>query len=249
MTSFTYEYPRPSITVDCVVFGVAPSGRSFDLQVLLIRRGKEKEPFFDCWAIPGGFVNVKDTNGQGESLEQAAARELKEETGAEVAFLEQLYTFGAPGRDPRGRVISVAYYALVRSVKVVGADDAAEARWFTIPAGKAKLDFMLAFDHDEILETALKRLRAKVRYEPIGLNLLPTKFTLAQLQSLYEAVLGRSLDKGNFRSRIRDLQDRDVFVDAGVEAVANHPGRPSRLYRFDERKYKAAVKDGVHFEI
>src|SRR6476620_10371891 len=167
-----YQYPRAALTVDCVVFGLDDS----ELKVLLIERGLD--PFKGKWALPGGFVRVDET------LDEAARRELEEEAGLKNVFLEQLYTFGALHRDPRERVVSVAYYALVHLAAhaTKAATDAADARWF--PLSKIP---KLAFDHAEILATALARLQGKVRYEPIGFELLPAKFTLSQLQHLYEA--------------------------------------------------------------
>ncbi|MCA9637640.1 MAG: NUDIX hydrolase, partial [Myxococcales bacterium] len=165
--SFTYEYPRPALTVDCVVFGVDEGG----LKILLIER--DIEPFAGRWALPGGHVHID------EEIEDAARRELEEETGVDKLFLEQLYTFGAVDRDPRGRVVTVAYYALVRLAdhRVRAATDARDAAWFAADALPP-----LAFDHAKIVEVARARLRGKVRYEPIGFELLPRKFTLSQLQ-------------------------------------------------------------------
>jgi 8-oxo-dGTP diphosphatase len=240
--AFSYEFPRPSVTVDCVVFGV-DLPRSEAVEVLLIRR--EIEPFRGSWALPGGFVRVSDAPDQGESLEDAARRELQEETGARVDYLEQLYTFGAPGRDPRGRVISVAYFALVRSKDhaLRATTDASDAAWFPV---RDALALDLAFDHEEIVEGALARLAAKVRYAPIGFNLLPTKFTLSELQRLYEAILLRPLDKRNFRKRFLAM---GLLVEAGVEDGTGRPGPAARLFRFDKRAYDAAVKRGFDFEI
>src|SRR5436190_8594109 len=149
--AYTYKYSRPALTVDCVVFGFDDG----ELKVLLIQRGLI--PFKGRWALPGGFVRVEET------LDEAARRELIEETGLTNVFLEQLYTFGAVDRDPRERVVSVAYFALVKHAEhpAAGATDASDARWF--PIGKFP---RLAFDHADILMTALARLRAKVRYEP-----------------------------------------------------------------------------------
>ena len=153
--SHTYEYPRPALTVDSVIFGLADG--SNDLQILLIQRGLP--PYEGCWALPGGFVDMA------EDLDAAARRELREETGAEVDYLEQLYTFGKPGRDPRDRTISVAYYGLVRSRDhlVAGASDARRAVWVSHRQAKD-----LAFDHDTIVQMALKRLRAKITYDHDG---------------------------------------------------------------------------------
>lgn len=219
-----------AVAVDCVVFGLAEA----ELQVLLIERGAE--PFRGRWALPGGFV------GPGEGLETAALRELSEETGLGKIYLEQLYTFGEPGRDPRGRVVSVAYYALVRGADHAprSGSDARRAEWF--PAREPP---PLAFDHAEILATALRRLQGKVRYEPIGFELLPRKFTLTQLQRLYETVLGRTLDKRNFRKKILGM-DLLVPLEETQKEVAH---RAARLYQFDGRRYRRLLKQGFVFEV
>ncbi|MEO0724687.1 MAG: NUDIX domain-containing protein [Bacteroidota bacterium] len=236
---YTYEYPRPSVTVDCIIFGLDDSQQ---LKVLLIQR--DRDPFAGKWALPGGFVEMD------ESLEDAARRELQEETSVENVFMEQLYTFGTLGRDPRGRVISVAYFALVNlSAHTVKAEtDARDARWFAIDKVPA-----LAFDHAEILDAALARLRAKVRYQPIGFELLPEHFTLSQLQQLYETVLGvPNLNKRNFRTRILKM---GVLQEVGRQQNVAH--RPAMLYAFDKAKYEELLqnrepdllKRGVDFEI
>lgn len=227
---FTYEYPRPAVTVDCVVFGFDES----DLKILLIQRALD--PFKGHWALPGGFVQMR------ESLDTAALRELREETGLSSVFLEQLYTFGDPHRDPRGPTISVAYYALVTLAgrKLTAATDAANAAWFSasdLPS--------LAFDHHKIVETAIQRLKGKVRYQPLGFELLPEKFTLSQLQHLYESILERELDKRNFRKKILGM---DILKETDeIEQDVSH--RAARLYRFDEQKYKKLVKKGFNFEL
>ena len=226
----TYEYARAALTVDCVVFGVDEQ----ELKLLLIQRGNA--PFLGTWALPGGFVHVD------ESLEAAAARELQEEAGVAPLFLEQLFTFGAVGRDPRERVVSVAYYTLVKlsDHKVRAATDAADAAWFGVNDLPS-----LAFDHEEIVQTALERLKGKVRYQPIGFELLPHKFTLSQLQRLYEIVLERELDKRNFRKKVLGM---DILIETDeLERDVAH--RAARLYRFDERKYKRLAKSGFNFEI
>jgi 8-oxo-dGTP diphosphatase len=226
----TYEYPRAALTVDCVVFGFDEA----ELKVLLIQRGLP--PFKGKWALPGGFVRVDET------LDDAARRELSEETGLENVFLEQLYTVGTVHRDPRERVVSVAYYALVKLAEhpATGATDASDARWF--PAGESP---PLAFDHADILRMGLDRLRGKVRYEPIGFELLPEKFTLSQLQHLYEAVLEAELDKRNFRKKILSM-GLLVPLKERVRAGAH---RPAQLFRFDARKYAALKKKGFNFEL
>ena len=228
--SYTYEYPRPSVTVDCVVFGIDEG----DLKVLLIQR--QLEPFAHGWALPGGFVLME------ESLDDAAMRELREETGLHRVFLEQLYTFGDPRRDPRGRVITVAYYALVNLAdhKLQAATDAENVGWF------AASDLpTLAFDHAGIVEVARERLRGKVRYAPIGFELLPPKFTLTQLQRLYEIVLERELDKRNFRKKVLGMG----LLEETDEVEKDVAHRAARLYRFDRRKYKKLTRQGFNFAI
>jgi len=227
---FTYQHPRPAVAVDCAVFGLDDAG----LQMLLIQRGIE--PFAGRWALPGGFVHMD------EGVETAALRELREETGLDKVFLEQLYTFSAVDRDPRERVVSVAHYALVRlsDHRVQAATDASAAAWFAVDDLPR-----LAFDHDAIAETALIRLRGKLRWQPIGFELLPPKFTLSQLQHLYETVLDRELDKRNFRKKVLALDLLDELDE--VEQDVAH--RAARLYRFDERKYRALVKRGFLFEL
>jgi 8-oxo-dGTP diphosphatase len=228
--SYTYEYPRPALTVDCVVFGLDED----ELEVMLIRRGLE--PFAGRWALPGGFVHIDET------LEEAARRELEEETGLRKVFLEQLFTFGAVDRDPRERVVTVAYYALVKlsDHKVRAATDATDAAWFSLSDLPD-----LAFDHAHILEVALDRLKSKVRYQPIGFELLPRKFTLTQLQRLYEIILDRPLDKRNFRKKILGM-DLLIELDEVQKDVAH---RAARLYKFDDRHYRKLVKQGFSFEI
>jgi len=226
----TYEYPRAALTVDCVVFGFDEA----ELKVLFIRRGLA--PFKDKWALPGGFVRVEET------VDEAARRELMEETGLKDVFLEQLYTFGEVGRDPRERVVSVAYYALVKLAEhpATGASDASDAAWF--PAAEPPA---LAFDHAQILSVAAERLRGKVRYEPIGFELLPEKFTLSQLQHLYEAVLQAPLDKRNFRKKILSM---GLLIPL-QEQVRTGAHRPAQLFRFDAKKYSALKMKGFNFEL
>ncbi len=228
--SFTYEFPRGALTVDCVVFGFDGG----ELKILLIQRGVE--PFKGEWALPGGFVDP------GETLDEAALRELKEETGLENVFLEQLYTFGAVNRDPRERVVSVAYVALVQpdDHTTVARTDADDAKWFplsNIP--------QLAFDHSDILAMGIKRLRGKLRYEPIGFELLPGKFTLPELQKLYESVLGTELDKRNFRKKVLSF---GLLIPLD-EKRRDGPHRPAQLYRFDPGRYEELKNEGFLFEI
>jgi 8-oxo-dGTP diphosphatase len=228
--SYSYVYARPALTVDCVVFGVDDE----DLKVVLIQR--DLEPFSGKWSLPGGFVHVDET------LDDAARRELEEEAGLSKVFLEQLYTFGDLNRDPRERVVTVAYYALVniRDHRVHAATDARNAAWFPV------LDTpTLAFDHRKILRVALDRLKGKVRYQPIGFELLPAKFTLSQLQHLYETILERELDKRNFRRKVLSMD----FLEETDEIEQDVAHRAARLYRFNETKYRRLVKEGFLFEV
>ena len=229
---YTYAYPRPALTVDCVIFGCVETEAA--LKVLLIRR--KLPPYKGVWALPGGFVHIE------ESIDDAARRELHEETGVKDIFLEQLYTFGALQRDPRERVVSVAYYALVNLQQhaLQAATDASEAQWFELADTPR-----LGFDHKEILNCAIARLRSKIRYEPIGFELLPKTFTLSQLQRLYEQILERQLDKRNFRKKLLKM---DLLIDTGEkETGVSH--RAAQLYRFDDQKYQSLKQTGFSFEL
>ena len=226
----TYEFPRAALTVDIVVFALDDD----DLKVMLIQR--DLEPFAGEWALPGGFVRVDET------LDEAARRELQEEAGLKDLFLEQLYTFGAVGRDPRERVVTVSYFALVnlQGHDVKASTDARNAAWFAMNDLPG-----LAFDHEHILGMAYERLCGKVRYQPIGFELLPRKFPLRQLQQFYEVVLGRELDKRNFRKKILSM---DILVELNeIEKDVAH--RAAKLYRFDEKKYKRKTRGGFNFEL
>ena len=227
---YSYEYPRAALTVDCVVFGLDDE----DLKVLLIQR--DLPPFEGRWALPGGFVRLDET------LEGAAKRELQEETGIENVYQEQLYTIGELDRDPRERVVTVAYYALVKlsDHQVKAATDARNAAWFAVDDVPP-----LAFDHEKILRLAHVRLQGKVRYQPIGFELLPAKFTLRQLQHMYEVILDRTLDKRNFRKKILSME---IVVELDeVETDVAH--RAAQLYKFDRKKYDRLSKRGFNFEI
>jgi 8-oxo-dGTP diphosphatase len=228
--TYTYKYQRPNLAVDCVVFGLDEE----DLKIILIER--DKEPYRGKWALPGGFVHID------ESLEDAAKRELKEETGIQDVFLEQLYTFGEVDRDPRERVVAVAYYALVnlRDHTIQATTDSRNAAWFSVEDVPK-----LPFDHNRIVDVAHMRLKGKVTYAPIGFELLPKKFTLTQLQRMYEKILDRSIDKRNFRKRILGmglLKELDEF-----QMDVAH--RAARLYQFDEKKYRQLIERGFIFEI
>jgi 8-oxo-dGTP diphosphatase len=208
---YQYEYPHPAVSTDIVIFTIQEQ----QLKVLLIRR--LSEPFQNGWALPGGFVEID------EDLDQAALRELQEETGISGVYLEQLYTFGKPDRDPRERVITVSYYSLVPidRLTVGAASDARELGWFDIEELP-----QLAFDHKKIISTAKQRLTAKLDYSTIGLQFMPCKFTLSELQRVYEIIHGESLDKRNFRKRVMAFGCMD---DTG-EVRRNGSHRPARLY-------------------
>lgn len=204
------DYKQPSVTCDVVIFTI----RDDDLKVLLIRRAVK--PFLDSWAIPGGFVKMD------ESLEDAARRELLEETGVKNVYLEQLYTFGDVGRDPRGRVITVSYLALINSegIELSASTDAKEVDWFSV-----KDLPKLGFDHKEIVDYALKRLRWKFEYTPVVFSLLRKKFRLSELQNFYEIVFGRKFDKRNFLKKVNSL---NILREVGVDNSVSH--RPPKLY-------------------
>ena len=221
------------VAVDAIVFGYS---KNDGVSVLLIKR--KYPPFKDNWAIPGGFVL------EHESLEEAVKRELLEETGIKVNYLEQLYSFGEPKRDPRQRIISIAYFALVKSSlfqQLKASTDAEEAQWF----GIGKLP-KLAFDHKQILQVAIERVRAKVRYQPIGFELLDKKFPFADLERLYAALLDRNIDRRNFTKKILSL---GLLEDTGEQTATAGAGRPSKIYQFNKKRYQQLLKEGMHFEI
>ena len=224
---YCYKYPHPAVTTDCVIFGF--NGER--LQVLLIERGIE--PFKGRWAFPGGFLKMDET------AEEGAKRELKEETGLENAYIQQLHTFSAPNRDPRERVITIAYYALVKIQEVKVGDDAASARWFPLDEIPP-----LAFDHDYILRMATQRLREQIHFQPIGFELLPEKFTIKELQSLYEAILGINFDRRNFAKKMLHLE---ILTELN-ETVWPTPKREARLYKFNSDKYEELKRKGFRIE-
>jgi 8-oxo-dGTP diphosphatase len=205
---------RPQVTVDVVIFAL----RDNDLQVLLVRR--RRSPQKGMWAIPGGKIKLD------EALDAAAFRILEEETGLADVYLEQLYTFGDPDRDPRDRVITVAYFAAVPATDAVPAvaEKAQRVQWWPVDDLPP-----VAFDHAQILGYALTRLRYKLEYTAVGFELLPDQFTLTELQTAYEIVLGEELDKRNFR---RKILSAGVIEPSGDYRTGE--GRPAQLYRYRE---------------
>lgn len=223
---YCYLYPHPAVTTDCVIFGFDGSR----INVLLVKRGGE--PYLGWWAFPGGFVRIE------ESAEEGAARELREETSLTTSYMEQLHTYSTPGRDPRERVITIAFLALVRICDVKGGDDAKEARWFPIDEAPR-----LAFDHDVILRDALVRLRERIHFHPIGHDLLPEKFTMKELQNLYEAILGVNFDRRNFAKKMLHL---DLLTQ--LDETRPTTKRSANLYSFNLEKYKELKKRGFRME-
>ncbi len=226
---FVYEYPRPALAVDMVVLALV----ELELRVLLIRRGEP--PYKGRWALPGGFVHTSDEGDQGEDLDAAAARELHEETGLRQrdVYLQQFRAFGKPGRDPRGRVVSIAYFALVPGdllPRTRAGDDAAEAKWVGLAqAGQLRL----AFDHHSILEVALATIRDRLAGDlRIAASLVPAEFTKAELRRVFEIVSGQAYDKSNFNKRFnRMIEDGTIAEGPGVRALPG-PGRPAKLFSF-----------------
>lgn len=220
------------VAVDAVVFGYTSKE---GLSVLLIKRNID--PFKNNWALPGGLV------GNDESLEDAVQRELKEETGISINYLEQLYSFGKPGRDPRNRVISITYYGLVKpeAFEIHAATDAAEAAWFNI-----KKIPSLAFDHDSIIIAAHERLKSKILYQPVGFELLEEKFPFSELEKLYMAVLDRDIDRRNFKKKVIKF---GFLEETAEKQVLEGAGRPGNLFSFNKDKYFQLQEEGINFEI
>ena len=220
---YTYKYPHPAVTTDCVVFGFDGS----NLNLLLIERGIE--PFKGKWALPGGFMNMDET------AEQGAMRELQEETSIKDIYIEQFHTFTSVNRDPRERVLTIAFLAFIRQEKyeVIAGDDAAKAQWFPI-------DHLpeLAFDHKEIIAMALDKLKWKITYEPIAFRLLNKTFTMTQVQTIYEVVLGQTFDRRNFHKKMTAL---GYIIPTEMQSRGS--GRPGTLFTFDEDKYKEQIEN------
>lgn len=224
---YCYKYPHPSVATDCVIFGFD----GMKLKVLLIERGRE--PYKGKWAFPGGFLEMDET------AEQGARRELMEETHMRPDYIEQFHCFTEPDRDPRERVISIAFLALVKTAEVEGGDDAARAEWFP-------LDDMppLAFDHERILRMALMKLRERIHFQPVGFELLPLKFTLKELQMLYEAILDVRFDRRNFAKKMMHFG----LLTQLEETVWPTPKREAFLYSFNREKYDELKQKGFRLE-
>ncbi len=218
------------VAVDAIVFGYTNN----NLFVLLIKQkfGEMKH----TWALPGGFVKNDET------LTEAVNRELKEETGVNVNYLEQLYTFGDIHRDPRGRVISVAYFALVNSQKLIlKADtDAEDVKWFPVNQIPE-----LGFDHLSIISTARERLKSKLTYQPIGFDLLEKEFLFSDLENLYSTILEKTLDRRNFRKKLLSYD----LLEETSRISSSGAGRPAHFFTFNKQKYNKLTKEGFHFEI
>lgn len=249
---YCYRYPHPAVTTDCVIFTFHERA----LKVLLIRRGIE--PYKGMWALPGGFMRID------ESAEEGAIRELLEETGYRAAYIRQFHTFSAPGRDPRERVVTIAFFALVRWARVRGGDDAAEACWTPVNSVP-----QLAFDHSEILRMALDSLRRDIHFDPVGFELLGEKFSMRELQEVYEAILGREFDRRNFAKKMQhtgiieaaDPRETRMPDDSCRSQAPSTPGnkcasaqspqkqsRISKLFRFNRSRYdKLKKNDNVEF--
>ena len=229
-TSFSYQFERPALATDCVVFGFDGG----ELKLLLTKR--EKALFAGQWVLPGGFVHMQETT------EIAALRILEEKAGIGNVYIEQLYTFSKLDRDPRERIVTVTYYALVNKAlySIIAGRDTLESKWHSV----SNLPD-LGFDHKEIVDKALDRLRVKVRYQPIGFELLDQKFTLSQLQTLYESILRISIDKRNFRKKILGME---LLIQLD-EKEQNVPRKAAFYYQFDKKRYELLMQTGFHFEL
>lgn len=227
---FCYEYPRPAVTTDCVMFCFHES----ELKVLLIERASD--PFRTKWAFPGGFIEMEET------AENCALRELEEETGIRNVVVEQFRTFSKVDRDPRGRTISIAFYGLVRvqDINTKAGDDAAGTAWFPVSAMPP-----LAFDHDEVFKLALRTLHHKIRSFPVVFELLDEKFSLPQIQKIYESVLDIRLDRRNFRKKILRT---GLLIDLN-ESASGEGHKGAKLYRLDGNKYRHYMENEGSFQV
>ena len=227
------RYWHPAVTVDAVIFGFEDE----ELSVLLIKRSPESDAYPDCWALPGGFITQAD-----KSAKDAICRELKEETGIDGIEPIEFQTFSKDGRDPRERVISIAFYALVSKTKyneIKGGDDAAEAQWHKfcqLPE--------LAFDHEEIIQSAFERLQQSIHFKPIAFRLLDERFTMSQLQSIYIAILMPPLGSNRVRDRrnFAKKMSKQEYIEETEFKETGNPWRAARLYKFNEKKFREVKK-------
>lgn len=224
---YCYKYPHPAVTADCVIFGFD----GINIKVLLIQRGIE--PYKGKWAFPGGFMNMDET------AEQCARRELEEETGLKGVTVEQFYTFTDVNRDPRERVITVVHYALVKLSEVKGGDDAEKAQWFSLDEIPS-----LAFDHEHIFRKALKVLKERICFEPIGFELLPEIFKMSELQNLYEGILEVKFDRRNFYNKMTKL---GILKESEIKTEGTSRRIPI-MYRFNAEKYQELKQKGFRLE-
>ena len=234
---YTYEYPHPAVTADCVVFGY--DGK--ELRVLLIKRGAEKEAsttaYVGEWALPGGFIDVE----QDKTIAHTAQRELKEETGLKLGIkdFKEAATFSDIKRDPRERVITIAHYALVKLSEVQADTDADKADWFSL----SNIPH-LAFDHDKILRVAFSRMKQDIHFEPVGFELLPEVFTLPQLQHLYESILEVKFDRRNFANKMKHF---GMLSEVSID-TPRHGTRTPIKYRFNKENYERLKSNGFQLE-
>lgn len=234
---YTYEYPHPAVTADCVVFGY--DGK--ELRVLLIKRGQEKEAsataYVGEWALPGGFLDVE----KDKTIAHTAIRELKEETLLKLSVkdLKEVGSYSDIKRDPRERVITIAHYALVKLADVQADTDADKAEWFSLSDVPS-----LAFDHDKILRDAFSHLRRDIHFEPVGFELLPEVFTLPQLQNLYESILEVKFDRRNFANKMKHYE----ILSEVDDGTPRHGTRTPVKYRFDKDNYDRLKSSGFQLE-
>jgi len=224
---FSYEYPHPAVTVDCVIFGF--DGKS--LRILLIERGVE--PFKGSWALPGGFVKID------EKVEEAAIRELQEETNVKGVYMSQLSVFSEVDRDPRERVITVAFYALVKPSDhdVIGGDDAANASWFSLDEYPS-----LVFDHELIVKAAFAQLQRNFRAGNVGLELFEDKFSISQLYTLHSLVTKKEIDRRNFYKKVTSYN----YIEPTNEKMSETPHKPSQLFSIDRKVYDREIENSYN---
>lgn len=227
MAKLFHEYKNPSLAVDLVIFGYHDN----TLSVLLLNR--KEEPFKDCWTLPGGFLQMEET------FLDTCSRILKTKTGMDDVFLEQLYSFDGLGRDPRGRVIAVGYYALINPARfsIIAGSMANDVKWFDVH----KLP-KLGFDHDDIFRLALQRLKSKILYDPVGFELLDELFTITELHELYECILETTIDRRNFR---RKILDAEYVINTGTKREGLQNRHPE-LYKFNKKLKKNSFQINVN---